>query len=174
MANVPQINTTGITSAEGLLGQLFQYLQGLNFTGSAPQVSATLPTYQNTGLSAMMGNLKNAPMAAMPGGGLDPGYGTSEYRSAINLGMNPARSAVDQARIAERMGIAGQNLGLSQQNFMNNMSMQQMIQSMLSGTAGQLGTIGDYPPNLRGQAQSTAASGTGGSGSGGLLGMFGL
>jgi hypothetical protein len=175
MANVPRTNTSATAGGEGLLGQLFTYLQSLfgNASGGAPQVNATFPTYMNTGLSTMLPSLRKAPMSAIPGGGIDPAFGTESATSAVNLAGNPARSAVDQASIAEQQGIAGQNMQLSGNQLFNNQTMQQLIESLLGGTASSMAGMGTYPASLRGSALSTAASGTG-TGGGGLLSFFGL
>jgi len=172
MANVPQINTTGITQSEGMLGQLFNYISSLNGGATpAPQVSmAGLPTQK--GVNQSKAGMMNAPMTSAPGGGIDP-FKTQTYNSALELGSNPAHAAVAQERQQAQLGIEGQNLQLQGNNLFNNMSLQSMISSLLAGTAGSLGQLGTYAPNLRGQSQQVAASGTG-SGGGGLMGMFGL
>lgn len=168
MANVPQTNIQGIQGAEGLLGQLFAYLNGQSGSTMAPSVSpSSMPTMQ--GLHRMLGSLNKAPMQVMPGGGVDPSVGSNAFMSSNQLASNPARAAIRQQQIGATGDIMGQNLELGQANLFNNMSMQQMIDQLLGGAAGQLGQIGTYPPTIRGLAKSTAASGTGGGG-----GMFGF
>ncbi len=111
-------------------------------------------------------------MQTMPGGGIDTAIGSNAYRSANNLAANPARAAIRQQQIGAGNDVMGQNLQLSQANLFNTMGMQDMIDSLMGGAAGQLGQIGTYPPYLRGMSKSTGAAGTGGGGS--MFGSFGF
>ncbi len=172
MANIPKTNTTGITQSEGLLQQLFQYLQGLQGGQTpAPQVPMTgLPT--QGGLNNMIRSFSAPPMSAAGGGGIDPTTMGRSYGTNLTLGSNPARANINLANQQARTGILGQNANLLGTNLFNNQSMQAMIQSLMGGTSNQLSQLGTMPPSIRGQAQGVAASGTGGGMD--LLGLFGI
>lgn len=172
MANVPQINTGGIQDAEGLLGQLFGYIQSLSGgMGAAPQVAMRgLPKFGD--LNRMVSSFNKAPMMTMPGGGVDPASASSSFTSGNLLSSNPARAQIQQARSAARQGIQGQNLQLQENDLFNNQTMSNFLNSLLSGAASGIGQLGTYPPLLRGMAKETAAGGTGGGG--GFGSMFGF
>jgi hypothetical protein len=172
MANVPKTDTTGITQSEGLLGQLFNYLQSMGGGGVAAPTATPTTMPGQKGLLQTMYSLRNKPMTAMAGGGVDPGGGSSTYTSGIQLGSNPARAGIRGDVRQAMLGNYGQNLNLQANNLFQNQSMQQIIESLMSGISGSLGQMGNYPPNIRGLAHSTAAAGTGGGMN--IGGMFGF